>query len=80
VPRLDRRSLRDDALIRVRVCGSTTAVDPNPDCPNADRHTPAPTGMLSAMLWADEITQTHNQAQCPGCGLCAIRTTQGDCQ
>ena len=37
-------------------------------CPQADQHTPAPTGYLGWWEWADEMSETHVERKCPGCG------------
>lgn len=47
---------------------------PDPDCPNADRHTPQPSGYLALSEWADDMLKTHNQEKCPGCGRLWIWT------
>lgn len=45
---------------------------PNPGCPNAAQHEPSPRGYLQSSDYADEMMKTHDQFQCPGCGLWAI--------
>lgn len=47
---------------------------PNPTCPNAAQHEPFPTGYIAASDHADEMMKTHEQSQCPDCGLRAIWT------
>lgn len=42
--------------------------NPNPDCPNADLHTPQPKGYVALSNWADEMLETHDQEECSGCG------------
>jgi hypothetical protein len=49
-------------------------VDPNPDCPNADRHEPWPTGYIASSEKADRMLETHDQHDCPGCGRLLIWT------
>ena len=44
------------------------------DCPNNAAHEPWPKGFLSAMAYADEMLETHDQSQCPDCGKWAIWT------
>ncbi len=41
---------------------------PGPDCPNADQHTPQPSGYIAASSWADEMMKSHDQQRCAGCG------------
>lgn len=41
-----------------------------PDCSrHADTDAEAPRGYIQKAGWADEKAKTHNQHQCPGCGL-----------
>lgn len=49
---------------------------PNPECPNADRHEPWPTGYGAASDHADEMLKTHDQSTCPACGLWVIWTAK----
>lgn len=37
-----------------------------------DPHTQGPSGYLAYLEWAEKMGETHEQAQCPGCGLWAI--------
>ena len=39
------------------------------DC---EPHTPAPKGYLARAEWFEEMSATHVQRQCKGCGLWAI--------
>lgn len=32
-------------------------------------HTEGPGGYLSRLEWARQMTKTHTQTRCPGCGL-----------
>lgn len=48
--------------------------DPNPDCPNAAKHTPSPVLQLHKYEWAERMMRTHDQRQCQGCGLYVIWT------
>lgn len=41
-------------------------------CPNLDKHTPAPATYLGWHEWAEQMTLTHDQRRCPGCGLYAV--------
>lgn len=48
----------------------TTLVDPNPDCPRAELHTPCPPGYLAWFDWAgSRVGKGSRQSRCPGCGL-----------
>lgn len=35
-------------------------------------HTPCPTGYIQWHFWAEKMSKTHDQKQCPECGLWAI--------
>lgn len=49
---------------------------PNPDCPNADQHTPCPTGYTQWHEWAAQMSYRRSwQSRCPGCGEYAIWST-----
>lgn len=37
-------------------------------CPLVADHTPGPTGYGSWRQWAEQMTRTHRQATCDGCG------------
>lgn len=50
---------------------------PNPDCPNADQHTPRPEGYIAWHTWAATMSVKHKQRRCPGCGLLNIWTPRG---
>ena len=41
-------------------------------CPNAAEHTPAPDGYVTWHEWAEEISATHQQRRCAGCGRLQI--------
>jgi hypothetical protein len=45
---------------------------PEPPCPEADRHTPAPASYTGWHHWAARMSRTHMQTRCPGCGLYEI--------
>jgi hypothetical protein len=50
---------------------------PVPDdsnCPNNAAHEPWPKGYIAASEYADRMMETHEQSQCPGCGLWKIWT------
>ena len=71
MPPRRRHSLRN----QVFVCTDDEPPVPDAsDCPNNAAHEPWPKGYLSASAYADEMTQTHDQSQCPGCGLWKIWT------
>jgi hypothetical protein len=42
-------------------------VDPNPDCPQHELHTPQPNGYIQCHDWAEEMSKTHKQIMCDGC-------------
>lgn len=43
-----------------------------PDCdPRCEEHQ-QPTGYVNRAEWAEYMLQTHDQLQCPGCGLWSI--------
>jgi hypothetical protein len=44
------------------------------ECPNRDNHANGPVGYMAWHAWADERSETHDQHQCPGCGLWLILT------
>ena len=57
----------------IHVCfPDLTPVKDTSDCPNSDLHTPSPDGYDGWHEWANEMTKTHKQKKCPGCGLLAI--------
>ena len=42
-------------------------------CPNAELHTDGqPAGYLAWDAWAEQMSATHDQRQCPGCKLWTI--------
>lgn len=43
-------------------------VVPMPECEHAATHTPCPAGYLEWGEWADEMSKTHKQRRCEGCG------------
>jgi hypothetical protein len=45
---------------------------PMPPCPEAQRHTPAPTRFMAWHEWARRMARTHHQVRCPACGLFAV--------
>jgi hypothetical protein len=53
-------------------------VDSNPGCRRADLHTPSPRGYVAAWAWAEQMMQTHDQFQCPGCGRWLVWEPKGD--
>jgi hypothetical protein len=42
------------------------------ECPDADTHTPHPTGYLEHADWAVRMMRTHVQRRCPTCGFWTI--------
>ena len=36
-------------------------------CPNFEDHTSQPEGYIQWHHWAEEMSKTHRQRQCPGC-------------
>lgn len=45
-------------------------VDPNPDCPSHELHTPQPRGYINWHDWAASMNyKGSRQRKCPGCGL-----------
>lgn len=54
------------------ICSEINIFDRRPGCPNAAQHEPWPRGYIQASDYADEMMKTHDQAQCPGCGLWEI--------
>lgn len=38
-------------------------------CPAPEQHTPCPSDYLAWHEWAERMQATHEQQQCPGCGL-----------
>lgn len=43
-------------------------------CPNVANHTEGPDGYIAASNWAEEMAETHDQSQCPGCRYWVIWT------
>ena len=41
-------------------------------CANRAAHTPCPAGYVAWHEWAQEMSKTHRQIQCPGCGFWMI--------
>ena len=41
-------------------------------CPNAHNHTKAPRGYLEWSEWSEEMSKTHTQIICNGCGRWSI--------
>lgn len=42
------------------------------ECHARETHTPCPTDYVGRANWADEMAKTHDQKQCPHCGLWVI--------
>lgn len=59
----------------------TVRYDKATDCPDADKHTPHPSGYLAHFEWAQEMKETHRQTRCPTCGFWTVwvpRAAGGD--
>lgn len=67
------------AKYRVWLCPvEQEAVDPNPECPRSELHTPCPPGYLQWHHWASRMaSQRYSQSRCPGCGLYNVWTPRG---
>jgi hypothetical protein len=46
-------------------------------CPQAHLHTEGPASYLEWHAWAEEMSKTHVQERCPGCGLWKIVKPKG---
>jgi hypothetical protein len=51
------------------ICGGDPLVlsVPHPECPNSAQHVPCPEGYIAWWEWVDEMSKTHNSAQCSSC-------------
>ena len=59
----------------VRACGGGRTLTPAPPTtPACVPHTPAPSGYAARHEWAERMSRTHEQQQCPGCGLWLVWT------
>lgn len=58
----------------VRFCGGGALVTDPPTTDACIPHTPAPQGYVARAEWAERMSRTHEQRQCPGCGLWNIWT------
>lgn len=56
----------------VRVCGGGALTADPPVTDACVPHTPAPSGYAAWHEWAERKSRTHEQHQCPGCGLWQI--------
>lgn len=51
-----------------RICSPDDSIHvPDPNCPLAERHTPAPRGYVAWHEWAEKMEETHYQVRCKGC-------------
>lgn len=50
----------------------TVFVEREPDCDPRCRENREPTGYVEKAEWAEHMSRTHEQRQCPGCGLWTI--------
>lgn len=48
------------------------------ECPQKDKHTESPIELVEWSEWAWEMSKTHEQVECPGCGLWAIWVPKGN--
>lgn len=46
-------------------------------CPHVEDHTAQPEGYLPWHAWAEEMSKTHRQRKCAGCGLYKIWEPKG---
>lgn len=49
-------------------------------CPQKHLHTPCPEHYIAWHEWAEAISETHNQKECPGCGLWAVWEPKEGCK
>lgn len=47
------------------------------DCPQRDKHTPAPDGYMQWHAWAHRMAVGHRQVRCRGCKRYAIWVVKG---
>lgn len=52
--------------------------NPDPPCPHAPLHTPAPRAYVAWHVWAEQMGRTHTQHRCSGCGLYQIWARRPD--
>jgi hypothetical protein len=59
----------------VHICfDDLTPVLDRSDCPDNAKHTAAPAGYGGWFEWAERMSETHDQEECPGCGRLKIWT------
>lgn len=58
-------------------CGVKVDLKVNSVRAGCEDHTPAPEGYLAWHSWAEEMSKTHSQVQCPACGKWAIWVKRG---
>lgn len=47
-------------------------------CPNVAEHTYGPDGYVQWHAWAEEMSKSHTQQKCPGCGFFLIVRPRDD--
>ena len=52
--------------------GVTPLVTPPATTPDCEPHEPHPEGYIAHSEWADQMTRTHSQRQCKGCGRWSV--------
>lgn len=59
---------------RIYLCPPVESlVDPNPDCPGSDLHSPEPRDYVGWFEWAARMAYKGNtQSRCPGCDRYSI--------
>ncbi|MGI5414251.1 hypothetical protein [Actinomadura luteofluorescens] len=57
----------------ISICGGGSPLEAPPATTDTcEPHTPKPVGVLDWGEWAEEMSKTHDQTACPGCGLFLI--------
>jgi hypothetical protein len=66
------------ARYQIYICGGDPVFEiPNPECPNADRHTSQPKGYSDWHEWARQMAKGFKQKRCAGCGRFNIWEPRG---
>jgi len=58
-----------DVPLRVRTANGRLVPEHPEEC---EPHTPCPDGYLQRGAWIEQMSETHVQRQCHGCGLWAV--------